>query len=125
MKKIILTDKAPAPIGPYSQAYFIENTLYCSGQIAIIPESGEFLNGTIEEQTHRCCQNIKEVLCAAGLTFENVIKTTCFLANMSDFAKFNDVYGQYFVSKPARSCVAVKELPKNGLVEIEVIAVKD
>lgn len=125
MKKIILTDKAPAPIGPYSQAYFVDNTLYCSGQIAINPETGDFVNGTIEEQTHRCCKNIKEVLSAAGLNFENVIKTTCFLANMSDFTSFNNIYGEYFISKPARSCVAVKELPKNGLVEIEVIAVKN
>lgn len=124
MKEIILTKNAPAPIGPYSQAYLVGNTLYCSGQIALDAKTGEFLNGTIEEQTHKCCQNIKEVLSAAGLGFENVVKTTCFLANMSDFVTFNSVYAEYFISKPARSCVAVKELPKNGLVEIEIIAVK-
>ena len=124
MSEIILTSKAPQPIGPYSQAYMVENTLYCSGQIALDAQSGEFLNGTIEEQTHKCCQNIEEVLKAAGLSFKNVVKTTCFLANMSDFVAFNNIYAQYFTSKPARSCVAVKELPKNGLVEIEVIATK-
>lgn len=124
MKKIILTENAPAPIGPYSQAYMVNDVLYCSGQIALDAKSGEFLNGTIEEQTNKCCQNIGEVLKAAGLGFENVIKTTCFLANMSDFAAFNAVYAKYFTSKPARSCVAVKELPKNGLVEIEIIATK-
>lgn len=124
MAEIILTKNAPAPIGPYSQAYMVGNVLYCSGQIALDAQSGEFLNGTIEEQTHKCCQNIAEVLKAAGLGFENVVKTTCFLANMSDFVAFNKVYGEYFISKPARSCVAVKELPKNGLVEIEVIASK-
>ena len=124
MKKIILTEAAPAPIGPYSQAILAGNTLYCSGQIALDAKTGEFLNGTIEEQTKKCCENIKEVLSQAGYRFEDVVKTTCFLANMSDFAAFNGVYAQYFTSKPARSCVAVKELPKNGLVEIEIIAVK-
>lgn len=124
MNKIILTENAPAPIGPYSQAYLCGNTLYCSGQIAINPQTGEFVNGTIEEQTHQCCKNVRELLKAAGFDIENVVKTTCFLANMSDFAAFNAIYGEYFTSKPARSCVAVKELPKSGLVEIEVIAVK-
>ena len=124
MKKIILTEAAPAPIGPYSQAILAGNTLYCSGQIALDAKTGEFLKGTIEEQTKKCCENIKEVLSQAGYGFEDVVKTTCFLANMSDFAAFNGVYAQYFTSKPARSCVAVKELPKNGLVEIEIIAVK-
>lgn len=124
MSKIILTENAPAPIGPYSQAYLCDNTLYCSGQIAINPKTGEFVNGTIEEQTHQCCKNVTELLNAAGFGMENVVKTTCFLANMSDFSAFNSIYGKYFTSKPARSCVAVKELPKNGLVEIEVIAVK-
>ena len=124
MNKIILTESAPAPIGPYSQAILAENTLYCSGQIALDAKTGEFLNGTIEEQTEKCCENVKEVLKAAGFGLENVVKTTCFLANMGDFAAFNAVYGKYFTSKPARSCVAVKELPKNGLVEIEVLAVK-
>lgn len=124
MKKIILTEAAPAPIGPYSQAILAGNTLYCSGQIALDAKTSEFLNGTIEEQTKKCCENIKEVLSQAGYGLEDVVKTTCFLANMSDFATFNGVYAQYFTSKPARSCVAVKELPKNGLVEIEIIAVK-
>ncbi len=124
MKKIILTDKAPAPIGPYSQAYLCGNTLYCSGQIPLDPQTGEFLNGTIEEQTEKCIKNISELLKAADFSFDDVVKTTCFLANMSDFTAFNNVYAKYFTSKPARSCVAVKELPKNALVEIEVIAVK-
>ncbi len=124
MNKVILTENAPAPIGPYSQAYLCGNTLYCSGQIAINPATGEFLNGTIEEQTHQCCKNVVELLNAAGFNINDVVKTTCFLANMSDFGAFNAIYGEYFTSKPARSCVAVKELPKNGLVEIEVIAVK-
>lgn len=124
MKKIILTDKAPAPIGPYSQAYLCGNTLYCSGQIPLDPQTGEFLNGTIEEQTEKCIKNISELLKAADYSFDDVVKTTCFLANMSDFTAFNNVYAKYFTSKPARSCVAVKELPKNALVEIEVIAVK-
>lgn len=127
MKKIILTDNAPAPIGPYSQAILAGNTLYCSGQIALDAKTGEFLNGTIEEQTEKCCQNIEAVLKEAGFDFEHVVKTTCFLAHMSDFSAFNKVYAKYFISKPARSCVAVKELPKfeqGGLVEIEVIAVK-
>jgi len=124
MNKVILTENAPAPIGPYSQAYLCGNTLYCSGQIAIDPKSGEFINGTIEEQTHQCCKNVEQLLKAAGYSLENVVKTTCFLANMSDFGAFNAIYGKYFTSKPARSCVAVKELPKNGLVEIEVFAVK-
>ena len=124
MKKIILTDKAPAPIGPYSQAYLCGNTLYCSGQIPLDPQTGEFLKGTIEEQTEKCIKNISELLKAADYSFDDVVKTTCFLANMSDFTAFNNVYAKYFTSKPARSCVAVKELPKNALVEIEVIAVK-
>lgn len=127
MNKIILTETAPAPIGPYSQAYLAGDTLYCSGQIALDAKTGEFLGGTIEEQTKKCCENVGEVLKQAGYSFDDVVKTTCFLANMSDFAAFNSVYGQYFTSKPARSCVAVKELPKfeqGGLVEIEVIAVK-
>ncbi len=124
MNKIILTDKAPSPIGPYSQAYLTGNTLYCSGQIAIDPILGEFVGGTIENQTHKCCENVGALLAAAGFSFKDVVKTTCFLVNMSDFVKFNDIYGSYFVSNPARSCVAVKELPKGALVEIEVVAVK-
>lgn len=124
MKKVILTQNAPAPIGPYSQAYLCENTLYCSGQIPLDAKTGEFINGTIEEQTQKCIENISELLKAAGYDFDDVVKTTCFLSEMSDFSAFNEVYAKYFTSKPARSCVAVKELPKNALIEIEVIAVK-
>lgn len=124
MKKVIFTPNAPEPIGPYSQAYICDNTLYCSGQIALDAKTGEFLNGTIEEQTEKVIANISEVLKVAGYDFNDVIKTTCFLAQMSDFSAFNSVYGKYFTSNPARSCIAAKELPKNALVEIEIIAVK-
>lgn len=124
MNKIISTDKAPKAIGPYSQAYLCGNTLYCSGQIAINPETNVFVGGTIEEQTTLILSNIKGLLEAAGFGFEDVVKTTCFLAEMKDFTEFNNLYEKAFVSKPARSCVAAKELPKNALVEIEVIAVK-
>ena len=118
----ISTEKAPKAIGPYSQAVRVANFLFTSGQIPLDPESGEIAGDTIEEQTERICLNLKAVLEKAGATFENVIKTTCFLSDMADFAKFNEVYAKYFVSKPARSCVAVKTLPKNVLAEIEVIA---
>ena len=124
MKEIILTESAPAPIGPYSQAILCGNTLYCSGQIPVEPLTGEVIQGGIEKQTEKCCINIGEVLEQADFEYDNVIKTTCFLADMNDFAAFNSVYAKYFTSKPARSCVAVKQLPKNCLVEIEVIAVK-
>ena len=124
MKKVIFTPNAPEPIGPYSQAYLCDNTLYCSGQIALDAKTGEFLNGTIEEQTEKVIANISEVLKVAGYDFNDVIKTTCFLAEMKDFAVFNSLYEKAFISKPARSCVAAKELPKGALVEIEVIAVK-
>ncbi len=124
MKKIIFTPNAPTPIGPYSQAYLCDNTLYCSGQIALDAKTGEFLNGTIEEQTEKVISNIAEVLKTAEYSFDDVVKTTCYLANMADFSAFNNVYSKYFTSNPARSCVAAKELPKNSLVEIEVIAVK-
>lgn len=124
MKKIILTESAPAPIGPYSQAILCDNTLYCSGQIPVEPVTGEVIQGGIEKQTEKCCINIGEVLKQANFEYEDVIKTTCFLADMNDFAAFNSVYAKYFTSKPARSCVAVKQLPKNCLVEIEVIAAK-
>ena len=118
----IHTDKAPAAIGPYSQAIVHAGVLYTSGQIAINPETSEVEAKDIEGQTHLICRNLGEVLKQAGTSFENVIKTTCFLADMGDFAKFNEVYGQYFTSKPARSCVAVKALPKGVLAEVEVIA---
>ena len=120
--KIILTPNAPAPIGPYSQAVLSNGMLYCSGQIAINPDTGEFEYGGIEAQTRRVCENLSALLKAAGLGFENVVKTTCFLTSMEDFSVFNTVYAGYFTSNPARSCVAVKELPKGGLIEIEVIA---
>ena len=120
--KYISTDKAPAAIGPYSQAIITGNLLFASGQIAIIPETGEILNGTIEEQTELVCKNIGEILKEAGSSYEKVVKTTCFLADINDFAAFNGVYGKYFTGKPARSCVAVKDLPKKVLCEIEIIA---
>lgn len=124
MKQVIYTKNAPEPIGPYSQAILVDNTLYASGQIAINPETGDFADADIKTQTEQVCKNIEEILKAADMTFENVVKTTCFLAFISDFKKFNTIYEKYFVSNPARSCVAAKELPKNALVEIEIIAVK-
>jgi 2-iminobutanoate/2-iminopropanoate deaminase len=120
--KYISTDKAPAAIGPYSQAIVTGNLLFASGQIAINPATGEVLNGTIEEQTELVCQNIGEILKAAGAGYSDVVKTTCFLADIKDFAAFNGVYGKFFTEKPARSCVAVRDLPKGVLCEIEVIA---
>ena len=122
--KVTSTPKAPAAIGPYSQAISANGFLFTSGQIAIIPETGEIDGTTIEAQADRVCNNLKAVLEANGLGFENVIKTVCFLADMGDFAAFNAVYGKYFTSKPARSCVAVKTLPKNVLCEVELIAVE-
>ena len=122
--KVISTDKAPKAIGPYSQAYLCGNTLYCSGQIAINPETNEFIGGTIEQQTEQILKNIKGLLEAANYSYADVVKTTCFLAEMKDFSTFNGIYEKAFISKPARSCVAAKELPKGALVEIEVIAVK-
>ena len=124
MLKITNTDTAPAAIGPYSQAVSVGDLLFTSGQIALCPKSGEVVGTTIEEQTTQVMKNISAILEANNVKFENVVKTTCFLANMSDFGKFNEIYGEYFISKPARSCVAVKELPKNVLCEVEVIAYK-
>lgn len=118
----IFTDSAPAAIGPYSQAVAANGLIFTSGQIALDPATGEVVAGGIREQTQRICENLKAVLAAAGSSLEKVIKTTCFLADMSDFAAFNEVYGSYFTGKPARSCVAVKALPKNVLAEVEVIA---
>jgi len=120
----ILTPDAPQPIGPYSQAVLAGNTLYCSGQIALDPKTGTMNTGDVTEQTEIVCRNVAAVLKAAGCGFENVVKTTCFLIDMADFAAFNAVYQKYFVSAPARSCVAAKQLPKDALVEIEVIAVR-
>lgn len=118
----IKTDKAPAAIGPYSQAIKAGDFLYASGQIPINPANGEIDATTIADQADRACKNIGEILAAAGTDFSHVVKTTCFLAEMSDFAAFNAVYEKYFTGKPARSCVAVKQLPRNVLCEIEVIA---
>ena len=124
MKKIY-TKNAPEAIGPYSQAVTVGNLVFTSGQIAIDPADGQVHATTIEEQTHRVCQNLRAVLEASGSSLSRVVKTTCFLSDMSDFAAFNGVYGTYFEGKPARSCVAVKTLPKNVLVEIDVIAERD
>ena len=121
MNKIIATDKAPKAIGPYSQAYLCDKTLYCSGQIAINPENNEFINGDIIEQTEQVMKNISAVLTKANCTFEDVIKTTCFLDDMKNFSAFNEIYAKYFISKPARSCVQAV-LPKGAKVEVEVIA---
>ena len=120
--KIISTTNAPAAIGPYSQAVVCGNMLFTSGQIAIDPATGNVVEGGIAEQTEQIMKNLGAVLEAAGAGYENAVKTTCFLANISDFAAFNEVYAKYFTEKPARSCVAVKDLPKGALVEVEVIA---
>ena len=119
--KVITTNDAPAAIGPYSQAIISGNTVYCSGQIPVNPADGTIPEG-IEAQAEQACRNVEGLLAAAGLTMEKVVKTTCFLADINDFAKFNEVYAKYFVSKPARSCVAVKDIPKGCLCEIETIA---
>lgn len=122
MKKIS-TDKAPAAIGPYSQAVIANGMLFTSGQIPLDPASGQVVEGGIKEQAHQVMKNLKALLDEAGTAFENVVKTTCFLADMGDFTAFNEVYSTYFTEKPARSCVAVKDLPKGVLVEVELIAV--
>lgn len=119
------TDKAPKALGPYSQAIKVGNFLFTSGQIPIDPATDAIVPGGIKEQALQVCKNLKAVLEEAGSSFEKVVKTTCFLADMSDFAAFNEVYGGYFTEKPARSCVAVKTLPKNVLVEVECVAVCD
>lgn len=123
MFKVIQTDKAPAAIGPYSQAMVHGNLLYASGQIPINPENGQVVEGDIKVQTLQVMKNIKAILDVAGVSFENVIKTTCFLKSMDDFVAFNEVYAEYFIGKPARSCVAVAKLPKDVLCEVEVIAI--
>ena len=117
----VATDKAPAAIGPYSQGIIANGMLFASGQIPVDPATGIIPEG-IEAQAEQSCKNCGEILKAAGLGFENVIKTTCFLADITDFAKFNEVYAKYFVSKPARSCVAVRDIPKGCLCEIEITA---
>ncbi len=119
--KVVSTPNAPAAIGPYSQAIISNGMVYTSGQIAIDPASGNIVGSTIEEQTEQVCKNIKALLEASGTSMEKVVKTVCFLADMGDFATFNGIYAKYFVSNPARSCVAVKTLPKNVLVEIDTI----
>ena len=123
--KVVYTDKASAAIGPYSQAMILNGVLFTSGQIPVDPATGEISGDTIETQAEQVMKNLAEVLKEAGTGFENVVKTTCFLADMGDFAKFNEVYAKYFVNKPARSCVAVKTLPKNVLCEVELIAAVD
>jgi len=122
MAKKVATNNAPQAIGPYSQAIVTGNLVFTSGQIPLNPETGAVEGATIAEQTKRVCENLKAVLVAAGSSLEKAVKTTCFLQNMEDFAEFNAVYGEYFTEKPARSCVAVKALPKGVLVEVEVIA---
>lgn len=124
MKKITTKD-APGAIGPYSQAVAHGGMVYTSGQIALDPVEGVMVGQDVKTQTERVMKNLDAVLKAAGSSFEHVVKTTCFLADMNDFAAFNEVYGSYITSAPARSCVAVKDLPKGALVEVEVIAVID
>lgn len=121
--KAVATEKAPKALGPYSQGYVHNGMFYSSGQIAINPATDTIEAVTIEEHAEQVCKNLGAVLEAAGTDYDHVIKTTCFLADMGDFAAFNEVYAKYFTSKPARSCVAVKTLPKNVLCEVEVIAV--
>lgn len=123
MLRKISTDKAPAAIGPYSQGITANGFLFASGQIPIDPATGEIKGESITEQAELVMKNIGEILKEAGTTYENVVKTTCFLADMADFGAFNAVYEKYFTGKPARSCVAVKQLPKNVLCEVEVIGI--
>ena len=118
----VSTNNAPNAIGPYSQAVKVNGLLFTSGQIAINPETNAVEAVTVEEQTEQVCKNLKAVVEAAGIDMTKVVKTVCFLADINDFAKFNEVYGRYFISKPARSCVAVKDLPKGVLCEVELIA---
>lgn len=120
--KTVSTEKAPAAIGPYSQAKIINGLVFCSGQIPIDPATGNIEAVTIEDQTRQACLNVKAILEAAGSDLEKVVKSTCFLADMKDFQAFNGIYAEFFTGKPARSCVAVKDLPKGALCEIEVIA---
>lgn len=120
--KLVNTPDAPAAIGPYSQGFITGNLFYSSGQVPLDPSTGAVVGTTIEEQTEQVMKNLGALLKAAGTSYENVVKTTCFLADMGDFAKFNEIYAKYFTGKPARSCVAVKTLPKNVLCEVELIA---
>lgn len=122
-KNVISTSNAPGAIGPYSQGIAVGELVFTSGQIPVVPATGEIPAG-ISAQAEQSCKNVAAILEAAGVTLEQVVKTTCFLADMGDFAAFNEVYARYFVSKPARSCVAVKDLPKGVLCEIEALAVR-
>lgn len=124
MKEKIETQKAPAAIGPYAQGVMVEGFLFASGQLPVNPDTGLLAGATIEEQAEQSMKNVGAVLEAAGMTYENVVKTTCFLSDMGNFAAFNEVYGRYFTGKPARSCVAVREIPKGALCEVEIIAHK-
>lgn len=120
--EMVSTKNAPGAIGPYSQAMILNGVVYTSGQVALSPQTGEVVGTTIEEQAEQVMKNLGAVLEAAGSSYEKTVKTTCFLADMNDFAAFNEIYGKYFIGKPARSCVAVKTLPKNVLCEVEAIA---
>lgn len=122
--KNIYSENAPAAIGPYSHAVAVRGTVYCSGQIGLDPATGALAGEDIAAQAAQACRNVGEVLAAAGCGFDRVVKTTVFLTDMDDFAAFNAVYEQYFISRPARSCVAVRQLPKNALCEIEAVAVR-
>ena len=119
--KILSTNNAPGAIGPYSQAVIAGGMVYTSGQIAIDPATGNMVEGGVREQTEQVCKNVKALLEASGTSIEKVVKTTCFLADMADFAVFNEIYAGYFTGKPARSCVAVKTLPKGALVEVDTV----
>lgn len=125
MKKTIFTQKSPAAIGPYSQAIVANDFIFVSGQIPVNPSTGEVVNANILSQAEQVMKNISAILEEAGVTMSHVVKTTCFLKTMDDFSQFNSVYEKYFVSKPARSCIAVKSLPKDVLCEVEVIAAFD
>lgn len=122
MSELINTKNAPKAIGPYSQAVCAGNMIFTSGQISLEPETGEVIGESIDEQTHRVCKNLRAVLSAAGGGLENVVKTSCYLSDMKNFERFNKVYGEYFTGKPARSCIEVSRLPKDVLVEIDVVA---
>ena len=125
MSRKVQTDKAPAAIGPYSQAVVVGNLIFTSGQIPLNPVTGVLEGNNISEQTKQVCKNLEAVLSAAGGSLKSVVKTVCFLSDMADFTAFNEVYAEYFTEKPARSCVAVKDLPKGALVEVEVVAEKE
>ena len=122
MNTKVHTNNAPAAIGPYSQAVVAGNLVFTSGQIPLDPATGKLEGSDITQQAHRVCKNLEAVLTASGASLKSAVKTVCYLSNMADFAAFNEVYAQYFTEKPARSCVAVKELPKGALVEVEVVA---